>query len=259
MKKKSNINKHLFVVDFSLSLKGLAWFSVVVGLLMFLVLALFPSVADIFADVPDDIKHYLVFDDINAYFSNEAMSIWLLIGSIFAVWVGARLSSGDFKKGNAELIYSLNMGRLEIFWTKALVVVVDVTIFSVVMWLFSFVGLWIFGGKTLVAGSLIYLLLAWVLCLAVAFLTFGWGFATRRKFSTIVGWIIVVVLYVFTSLSPIVEWLGYLSPFTALNGDILTLGWNGVQYYGLTLVVWLCIALLTTLLSSITFKRADID
>lgn len=259
MEKKKCVNKHLFTLDFKSNTLSLILFSLIVGVLMFGTMALFPSMKDLLKDVPDDLREYLTFDSITTYFSSQAMSLWLLLGGIYAVWLGAKLSNGDFKNGNAELLYTLNMSRSQIVRTKAFVLASHITIYNVVVALFSFAGVWIFGGKTHVLGMLCYLLFAWLLCLIVAFLAFGWGFVARRKFSPLIGWVVLLVLYVCTSLFGVVAWLGYLSPFTVLSGDILVQGFAGLVGYGIPLVVWGFIAIVHFIVSIVSFKKVDLN
>lgn len=259
MEKKKCVNKHLFALDFKSNILSLILFSLIVGGLMFGVLALFPSLNEIISSVPDDIKEYLSFDSITTYFSAESMSLWILIGGIYAIWLGAKLSNGDFKNGNAELLYSLNMSRNQIVFTKSLVMFLHITIYNIVVAIFSFAGVWIFGGKAYVLGMLCYLLLAWVLCLIVAFLAFGWGLIAKGKFAPIIGWVIIVVLYVLASVSGVVSWLGYVSPFTALNGDILAHGFSAVGMYWISLLVWGVVAVVHLLSSTASFKKADLN
>lgn len=259
MEKKKCINKHLFALDFKSNTLSLILFSLIVGVLMFGTMALFPSMKDLLKDVSDDLREYLTFDSITTFFTSQSMSLWLLLGGIYAVWLGAKLSNGDLKKGNAELLYSLNISRSEIMRTKALVLGAHITIYNVVVALFSFAGVWIFGGKAYVLGMLCYLLFAWLLCLIVAFSAFGWGFIAKRKFNQIIGWVVLLILYVCTSLFGVVPWLGYLSPFTVLNGDVLANGFGGIVEYGIPLFVWGVLSILNLVVAVVSFKKADID
>lgn len=257
--KTKHANKYVFANDFKLGFVSLAVSTCVVGALMFLALALFPSMKDVLQQIPSDILNKVSYDNIYSYFWTEALSIWVTIGAFYAVWAASKLSVGDFKSGSAELLYSLNLGRTQIVLTKLCVLMTQLVIFNFGIAIFAFVGLWIFGGKAIVGTLLIYFMLATLSCIVVGVLVLSWGFAGKHKFSAVLGCVLMLAFYIITSLSGIVEWLSLFSPFGALNGDILTLGWKGVQNHGLSLIVWGGLAALSFVVSTLTFSRSDIN
>lgn len=259
MDKKRYANKHLFAVDFRANTLSLILFTLVIGALMFLVLALFPSMTAMLAKMPDELKQYVAMDNISTYFSTEALSIWIMIGGFYAVWLGAKLTSGDFKNNTYETLYTLNLSRCEILRTKALVLISLMAIFNVGVGVFGLAGLLIFGEKVMVTNLLVYVLVAFVLSLLIGFLSFGWGLAGKRKYNVIIGWILVVVFYIIATLSSAVDWLGYFSPFSAIKGDIISLGFGGIANYGLSLVVWGAFAIGNLIITVTQFKSADLD
>ena len=202
------------------------------------------------------------FDSAKEYFNAEAIEMWVVFGAIYATWLAIKLTTGDFKNGNAEMLYSLNMSRTEILRTKLLRIVINISIYNIVLALVSFFSLWIFCGEVAVLGILIFTLFAWLSTMIVGLLMFGWGIMGKRRFNVFVGIVLVVVFYLISSISVStsqVEWLGFLSPFTALFGDVVTNGFAGLLNFGGSLIIWGFVAIGTLIFSIINFKNVDLD
>lgn len=260
--KKSFINKPLYKLERKANLLPLIVFAIVTGALLVVAAAIFPYMEDSLSLLPEELQSLVNFNSVTEYFSAEAVEMWVVSGSIYAAWLALKLVNGDFKNGNAELLYSLNISRNEILRTKLLRLFVNVTIYNVALSVVAFLALWLLCGQLAIAGILIFTLFAWLTTLIVGLLMFGLGTVVGRKFGPVAGIVLVVLLYLISSISMSasqVEWLGYLSPFTTMFGDVISNGFAGLLNYGASLIIWGVVAICTAVFGILNFKNVDLD
>ena len=262
MTKSKFINKSLYQLERKTNLLSFIIFTLIVSIVMVVVIALYPSMQDVLSKMPAELKDVVNFDTALEYFNTEAIELWVLLGCIYTTWLAVKLTSGDFRNKNSELLYSLNMSRGEILRTKLLRLVINATLFNVVLAIVSFFSLWIFCGKVAVGGILIFLLFAWLVTMIVGMLMFGWGLMGKHVFSAFAGIVIVVMFFIIPGIAVSiqkVEWIGFLSPFTALYGDVVSNGFAGLLNRGASIIIWTFVSAGTLAFGLINFKNVDLD
>ena len=145
------IHKPLFKIERKNNLISFIVFSLIVGALCFLTIALFPVLKDLLADLAKEsagtgFEDMFKMDNITDYFTSNMFQMWGLFGMIYAGVLAVRLTSNNFKDGSYELIYSLNISRTKIVITKLITLLIYLTTFSLTVAVFNYVGLIIFAG-----------------------------------------------------------------------------------------------------------------
>ena len=261
------IHKPLFKIERKNNLISFIVFSLIVGALCFLTIALFPVLKDLLADLAKEsagtgLEDMFKMDNIADYFTSNMFQMWGLFGMIYAGVLAVRLTSNNFKDGSYELIYSLNISRTKIVITKLITLLIYLTTFSLTVAVFNYVGLIIFAGisgfSTL--NFLLYALLTWVITLQVGIIAFALGLISKRKFGTVASIVLSLLFYIIITVSQasMVEWLNYLSPLSVIVTDVFTLGFAALKNQWITLLVW-CVIPVTLLVLGVTkFKNDDL-
>lgn len=258
------INKPLFGLQRKSTKNLLIGFAVIIAVLLFGIVVLYPVVGKAFEQMPAELRDILTFNGIADYFNTEALEIWVLLVGIFVAVMAINITTKEFKNGSYELIYTLNMSRGEIVRTKLLRLIVNTLYINLVSFIASLVSLLIFGfNEFKVVNLIVYALFATLVTLQVAVLVFSLGLLNKNKFSTAGGVIVVVVMYLFTTFSMVgsdnsTKWLGYLSPLSTMRGSIMTNGFKGVFTDGILFAVWSVISLLLLFISAKKFENDDL-
>lgn len=260
--KKQFINKPLFKLERKANLLPLIIFIVAISITMIITAGIYPYIQEAFKMLPEELQGMVSFDSAKEYFSAEAIEVWVVLGAMYTAWLALRLTTGDFKNGNAEMLYSLNISRGEILRTKFLRLVLNTTIYNLALAIVCFVSLWVFCGEMVIGEMLVFALFALLSNLIVGMLMFGLGTIVGRRFSPMAGVVIVVLFYLISSISMAtsqVEWLGFFSPFTSLFGDVISNGFAGLKNYGASLIIWGGVSIFTFIFGLINFKNVDLD
>ena len=255
------INKPLFKLQRKSTINLLIIFSVIVAALMFMIIAIYPLMNNILSNMSEAIgfANALSFSD---YFNAEAFEIWILLICIFGSVLATSITTKEFKNGSYELIYTLNISRGEIVRTKLLRLILNVIYVNLITFVVSLIGLLIFGTNQFsIVNLLIYTLFAIIVTLQIAVLVFAFGLFNKSNFNTFGGILMVIIMYLFTTLSMSVEklkWIGYISPLTTMNGSIMVNGFKGITANGIILAVWSVITIVLLIFSMKKFKNDDL-
>ena len=256
------INKPLFKLQRKSTMNLIIIFSVVISALMLLALGVYPMMEEMLAYMPEELKGLVNMSSIAEYFNVEAFEMWIMVVSIFGCVVAINLTTKEFKNGSYELIYTLNISRGEVIRTKLLRLVLNVIYVNVAVFVASLAGLLIFGsGQFSVVNLLVYALLAIVVTLQVSILAFSLGLINKGRFNTFGGVVIVIIMFLLTTLSigaDSIKWLGYLSPLTTMYGSIMASGFKGIPTNGILLAVWSVLSIILLILSAKKFKNDDL-
>lgn len=258
------INKPLFNLSRKNGLKLFIGFGAFVSFMIVFTLALFPFIKDVVAKVPE-IGEMMVLTNIVDYFNAEAIEMWIVLVSIYSAVLAINLTTTEFKNGSYELIYTLNMSRCEIVRTKIVRLVLNTIYLNVICFVVSLACVWIFAGfgAISVVNLLIYMILAIVVTLQVGAIVFALGLINKKNFNTFIGAFIVLVMFLFTTLSGVsqdgkFDWIAYISPISTMKGDVIKSGFKGIFSNGIVLLIWTVVSTLILLLACRKFKNDDL-
>lgn len=257
------INKPLFGLQRKSNSKLFIIFSIIVSFMLFMTIALYPTIQQVADQMPELLREMLSMSSINEYFNIEALEMWILLVSIFVSVMAINLTTNEFKNGSYEFIYTLNMSRGEIVRTKLLRLILNTIYINLICCGVSLVALSIFGSGFSVINVFIYTLFAILVTMQIGIIVFSLGLFNKKQFSTFAGIFAVIVMYLFTMLSSVTtngkfDWLGYLSPMSTMKDSILLNGFGGVFTNGILLGAWSLISLVLLLVSYKKFKNDDL-
>lgn len=259
------MTKALFKLEQKNTLKLMLVFSILVGIFSFVIIALYPTLSDILNQLAKEnagteLEKLLQITNVGDYFTSNMLEIWGLFGAIFAICIAVKLTTQNFKDNSFEIVYGQNLSRKAVIKTKFLNLLLNICWFTLIVAVFSYIGLVSFIGvsKFSTLNFLVYVLIVWLITMQMGLIGFGLGMFFKRKFSTVVGVLLVLVFFIITTVSQLnVEWVGYLSPFTVLTASILDFGFNALADYVIGLVVWSILSSLITLFGFLKFKNED--
>lgn len=262
--KEKFINKPLFNLQRKSNAKLFVVFGCIMAVMLFVVIALYPTIQQLADQMPDVLKEMMYMGSIEQYFNLEALEVWVMLTSIFVSIMAVNITTNEFKNGSYEMIYSLNMSRGEIVRTKLIRLVLNTIYINLICFASSLVALFIFAGEAFsVANLLIYTLFATLVTMQIAIIIFSLGLFSKKQFSTVGGVVIVIIMFLFTTMSSVAgdgkfDWIGYLSPMSTMKDSIMTNGFSGLFTDGILLGVWSIISIILLLVSCKKFKNDDL-
>ena len=255
------INKPLFALQRKSTKNLFIIFALVISALAVMIISLYPMMTDVMEAMPEVLKSMYTMGSIADYFNTEGIEFVLII-AIFATAMAVSITTSEFKNGSYELIYTLNMSRGEIIRTKLLRLVANIAYINVISFAVILVSMFIWGaGGFSVVNLVIYFIIALVVTLQIGVIMFSLCLINKKNLNSFGAVMIVVAMYLFSMLSNMadkVEWLGYLSPLSSLNGTIMTDGFKGMFTKGILLGVWSLVSLVLLLISSKKFQNDDL-
>ena len=258
------INKPLFGLQRKSNAKLFVVFSLIMAVMLFVVIALYPTIQQIADQMPDMLKEMLYMGSIEQYFNLEALEIWVMLVSIYVAIMAINLTTNEFKNGSYEMIYSLNMSRGEIIRTKLVRLILNTIYINIICLVSSLIAMSIFaGGQFSVVNLMIYALFAILVTMQIAIIVFSIGLFCKKQFSTVGGVVLVVIMFLFTTISSTAgdgkfDVIGYLSPMSTMKDSIMINGFSGIFTNGILLGVWSIISLLLLAVSFKKFKNDDL-
>lgn len=219
--------KTLTMFDLKTNKKFILGWCVGIFSIMFLYMILFPSVQDMaqikMEAMPESLMQFMGMDDFSdmgnfvTYFATIYNMILIAI-SIFAIIFGANLIAKEEKNKTVEFLYSLEVNRLEIYFSKfitAYIALMGVICSAIISTLIcGFIN----GGETFVLMDVISIVklssLTPFIYLALGLMLSG---VSAKISGAATGSMLVILSYVIGFLSTVVSenlsWLKYLSPF----------------------------------------------
>ena len=249
------MNKNLYIKELKRNRKNLiTWSLIVVGFTL-MILAIFPSMAEMGEDIakmtdklPEEITKAMGMDaqtwtsSIGFYSTYYGIYIILLLG-IFTTSTGATIISKEEKDGTSEFLMTKPISRKTIFDSKMASLLTLTLIIYFIQTLTAIIGFLIFGGGN-VDWSAFAIMHVHGLGLIAFFTTTGvllsMFFKPKKNFMGIVVGIIFgsYFLNAISKATDSVEWLGYLSPFHYLEFNVLDSDYS---------VSWISLLVLLTL------------
>ncbi|MDI6453530.1 ABC transporter permease subunit [Peloplasma aerotolerans] len=263
-------SKDLYKIEIRRNFKSNMIWSFALGLSLFLIVAIYPMVAEMM-DALNEMLEYLesidssfiammesfggIPDNVMEYFATEGALFLQLLGGIYAAMLGFGIVSKDEKENTVEVIYVLPISRAKLLTTKMLSVATLLFIFTFIQMLLTQVGfiivapgeshliLWEFG------------LFDYVMFLMIAYLSMGLAMFLKPNKSPLISIAIPFPLYIITMISSatnndFLKALKYISPFTFTEPvGFLKEG------HGFELINFLTFSALTIIVVILSFKK----
>ena len=271
--KKVNIKRKpceiLYKNEFAQNLKSLIWWTVIMAVLMFGLVAIYPLMTDMNAlmeALPPEVWEAIVamtggdLTTITGYYVMEAGQTLLLVGAIFAGLLGASLVTRDIQKGSAEFLYALPVTRKDVWKSKLLVLITNVFVFNFVVSMLAFAGIMIFATETVAIGSyFVYAGLVLIMHLQIGLVAFALAsmFKLRINFGLVLGGIFALfVLDIIRTIVDQAAFLKYVTPFAYAHGSAISGGLSSVNFWLLGIAVVSTVLLLAV--GRERFKKIDL-
>ena len=267
------MNKNLYTKELKRNRKNLITWSLIVIGFTFMILAIFPSMADMGEDItkmmeklPAELGKALGMDEqtwssiIGFYSTYYGIYIILLMG-IFTTSTGATILSKEEKEGTSEFLMTKPISRKNIFITKMMSLLTLSLIIYAIQTLCAIVGFSVFGGDNVNWNSFLIMHLhglALILFFTTTGVLLSMFFRPKKNFmGMVVG--IIFGSYFFNAMAKAatsVEWLGYLSPFHYLEFNVTS------PDYRVNILGMICLLLLGGILlffAQSVYLKKDID
>lgn len=270
------IEKNILKLELQRNAKTTLIWSVVLGVNLFIVILLYPLVAQMMESM---IELFEQLDDaginladmlesmggmpanVLEYFATEGALILHLAGGIYAAVIGFSILNKDEKDKVAEVTYIIPVSRNKILSTKLLRVAINLLVFTVVQFVFVQIGflivdpdvnhmsLWIFGFFT------------YLMFLIIAFLSFGVSMFLKPGQSSLAAIAIPFPFYIITIIAGatdnnILNAFKYLSPFTFTE----PVGWfkSGYEFELINFLSFVILTIIVLIFSYMRFKKREI-
>lgn len=264
--KSTFLNKIIFNHQFGLNIKSLFSWSIIVAILMAVVLAIYPSISEMYASVPEEMMEILIamgggFSNIGEYFVIEGGQIYVLVGAVFAAILGMSLIGKEIKDGSSEFLYTHPVSKGTIYRSKLCVLIVDIIIFNLFIIAVSLITIGIVTGFSTfsLVNFLIYALLATILHLEVGLIVYSLTAVFKTKISMGIGLGLSIAFYFIALIAKIaseIQILEIFTPFTLVLAKIMEEGFSSVNAN--LAIIWGGISIVSILYSHYYFKRNDI-
>jgi len=258
-------SSRLFKLEFSRSFKSLLTWSLSIGFTMAFVIVLYPMVIDIYSAIPAEYQSFLdafggVPHNVVEYYATEGVMMLQLFGGIFAALEGYSALNRDDKEKTVECIYQLPYSRSVILTTKLLKVIINVMLFSIIVYLMSLLSFIIIGESFDGVKFLIFNLYNTIMFVVLAIL----GFAlvvfmkpTQKSMGAIAFPFVFYIISVISSVTnnDTLQLLKHITPFTFANPvDILKLG---ADFEWISFVVFVGLSIVLTILAYWRFQKRE--
>lgn len=256
----------LYLLEHKTNLKPLIVFTVITAVLVFLTVSMFTLIEPLMQDLgglfTDDpaIQEALLGQTIGSYFVSEVGQLWALMGTIYASFLGYKLINGNFKNGSFEVLYTQNVSRSQIVKHKLIRMLINLAVFNVVCGLVGLVAMLIWGaGEFSVLNYFGYMLFIIILTLQVGAISFSLSLFGKRKYSTFLSILVVLVFYFLATLGLLgdgFEVFNYLTPFAVAFADVINAGFSAVNYVSLS--IWTVVSVVASVLGIRYYKNTDL-
>lgn len=234
------MNRILFYMEFRRNARSLVLWSVIIGLLIFLTMSFFRTVAQYqqqiekmveiipmaamkmrgFSNISD------IFSVMGFYAANNIVYM-MLLGSIYAIVLSSNILLKEEYEKTAEFLLSKPVTRNEIFYSKLMLSIMNILILNILAAIISFFSILIFKTGDFNIRPFAVLTI-YTLLLNLLFGSLGVFISVTMKRArpvTFFGVGLVMVLYFLYSISRIAGVngsFGYLSPFKWVNVEVLS-------------------------------------
>jgi ABC-2 type transport system permease protein len=267
------INYNLYTKEIKRNRKNLITWSLIVIGFTFLILAIFPSMADMGDDItkmmdklPEEVGKALGMDSqtwssITGFYSTYYGIYIILLVGIFTTSTGATIISKEEKDGTSEFLMTKPISRKTIFMTKMMSLLTLTLIIYAVQTIFAIIGFASFGGGKVdwIGFAIMHTHgLALILFFTTTGVLLSMFFKPKKNFMGMVVGIIFgsYFLDAMSKAASSVEWLGYISPFHYLDFAVTSDNYS-VNIFGASTMVALGVGLLFFAFK--TYSKRDIN
>ena len=252
------INKTIYKHERSTILTMLIW-ATLISALMIVTMSMFPLISRAVRSLPEDIRAYLgPMDNVNMYFESQASEIWALLLCVYGAVLVYKLVTKELKGKSCEIVYTSPASRGEIIRTKALRIFINISLMNIIIAAFAFMSLYIWGSAYNLVHFLVYTFVVWLVAMIVTYLIFGISLLFNQKMSALPIFVILIAFYILMSFYTNLPTLGYFTPMSVLGGGIIEHGFYGVRLYGMPIVIWLVICVVTNIVGFCKFRKSDL-
>ena len=267
------MNRILFKMEFRRNLRSLVIWSLVIGMLIFFTMSFFRTVLQYQQQISGmiqliplaamKVRGFGNIDDIFSvmgFYAANNIVYMMLLGSIYAIVLSSNLFLKEEYNKTAEFLMSKPVTRNEIFFSKTMLVFLNILILNLFTSAVSLVSIKSFGKSDIVA-SPFFILSLYTLFLNLLFASVGVLLAVMTRRARPLSFLcigIVLVFYFLYSISriPGIDGrFGYISPFKWVNIEVLSPGY-GLEWT--RAVGFLAAILFFTTFAGILYKRKDI-
>jgi ABC-2 type transport system permease protein len=245
------------------SLKSFLIWSIAMGLTMYLIVALYPVVGDMYAALPEEFMDYFggLPKNIIEYFGVEGAMMLQLMGSIFAVILGFNAINREFNELSIDTIYSLPISRSEFYINKLIASVIQVIAFMVVNILFVILGFVTANEVPHLGTFFAFMAINTLLLLMMLVMGFALAIVVKRGVKAMVSLAIPLPLYIIFFVYQLSDnkFLGYLKHITPFSfADPAFFFKEDVGFAWQSLIVFSIISLISLLYSFKIYKQKDL-
>ncbi|MDD3478208.1 MAG: ABC transporter permease subunit [Candidatus Izemoplasmatales bacterium] len=255
----------LFALEFRRSQKSLWIWTLAIAATMVMVILLYPMVKDMYSAIPPEYEDFLAAfgglpNNILEYYATEGAMMLQLFGGMYAAIEGYGAINRDDREKTVETLFTLPRRREQVFATKLLRALTNITIFSLVNYVLSVLSFVILKESIDQGIFLAFNALNLLMYVIIAVLTFsiaGISKATPKNGIAIAVPIVMYILFVFSSMTNN-EWLEklqYLTPFTFADPVVLIKEGGSVE--GISLLVYGALSLGLLTLAYFRFQKRE--
>lgn len=217
------IKMPIILMEIKRSLTSFLIWVVAVGLMMVLVIVLYPMVKDMYAAIPPEFMEMMdafggIPDSIMEYFATEGGMMMQICAAIYAVFLGFNAIGKEEREHSTDIIYSLPISRRSFFLHKLLAVMIQVVAFSLLLYVINLGSLLIIEKVDILLFT-IFSLVFTLMMMVIAALGFILGATVKGSVKAMSSLLIIFPMYIISIISQLTqkEWLQnlkYLSVFT---------------------------------------------
>lgn len=263
----------LIQTEFKRNFRSLLLWTVIVAGLAGLMLFLFPAFEDTFSEIEQLLAAYppefleafglgengLDMSTIYGWFGVEGYLFVTLIGGSYAALLGSGILSKEEDDKTIEFLLSKPISRTKVFFGKALVVLINLTILNVAVSIFLLVAFSTLGDFDVTlwllfsfAPLLLQLVFASVALLISIFIT-----KSRQVMSISLGLSIgLYVVDIISTLTESAEFLKYFTPYEYINATSIV---NDLEIKPLYLLISLTVIVISLISGWLLYKKKDIS
>lgn len=263
---------NIFRRELKVNLRGFLIWGVSLGLLVFVIMAVFPSIAGEGKDLdqvldlyPEEIIKIFGLDQMSlgdplGFYGSEAYFMVALVGGIYAAILGAGMLAKEEEDKTIEFLLARPVTRARILWEKAFAWLICLILLNVIIGVFAWLAFLIINVGEYSLLTLLALIQA-PLFIHITFASLGFTlamFIPRRRGALSVSIGLVLGSYFLNAISllnPGLEFLGWLTPFRHM--DAAPIVEQGAVSIGHTAIL-LAFSGLLIVLSCCLYRRRDI-
>ncbi|MCU0104623.1 ABC transporter permease [Acholeplasma vituli] len=216
--------KTLLKMEFRRAIKANLLWSIGVGLMIYLIIVLYPLVDDIYSQVPPELMAIMeqfggIPSDVLEYYATEGAMMLQLFGAIYAALLGFNLISTFEKERLAEVIYTQAIPKQDFFISKLIVLFIMILLFTLINVVIGYIGFLTINETFSLSDYVIFSLLNGVMYLHIALLCMVLALCLNKEVKAMISLAIPLPLYILSIVSTLTDndWLKrlkYISPFT---------------------------------------------